>query len=171
MKMMNIKLLLVILPFLILPACSWFGINEDETNVVELATNILKQQQNEHGEPIKVAMPVRINYSISRKAQIDKDLLIEFEIITEKALPILRFAVKTSEGLELDEHTIEPLYQSLKAREVIKAEATVVPLLENKFYLDLYVVTEIGEEKLAKLIKIPIAVGDYSLNNEPPARN
>ena len=153
-----------------LSGCSWFGINEDETNVIELANNMLSEQQNEHGEQKRVALPVRVNYSISRKAQIDKKLRIEFEIITEKALPILRFAVKTSDGLELDDHDIDPLYQSLTARQVIKAEATVVPLEENKFYLDLYVISEIGEEKLARLIKIPIAVGDYSLNNDPPAR-
>jgi len=163
-------LLGVVLPMFILSGCSWFGINEDETNVIELANNLLSQQQDEHGEQKKVAMPVRINYSITRKAQIDKDLIIEFEIITEKALPILRIALKTTDGLELDGHNLEPLYQSLTARQVIKAEATVIPLLENKFYLDLYVITEIGEERLANVIKIPIAVGDYSLNNDPPAR-
>ncbi len=165
------SLLVAVLPLFMLSGCSWFGLGGDETNVVELANNLLKEQQDEHGVQVRVAMPVRVNYSISRKAQIDKDLLIEFEIITEKALPILRFALTTSEGLELDDHDFDPLYESLAARQVIKTEVTVIPLLENKFYLNLYVISEIGEEKLARLIKIPIAVGDYSLNNDLPAQN
>ena len=164
-------LLAVVVALFMVPGCSWFGSNEEESSVIELANNLLKEQQDEHGVQVRVAMPVRVNYSISRKAQIDKELLIEFEIITEKALPILRFALKTSEGLELDDHDFDPLYESLAARQVIKTEATVIPLLENKFYLNLYVISEIGEEKLARLIKIPIAVGDYSLNNDPPARD
>ncbi len=159
-----------IVSLFMLSACSWFGINDDETNVIELANNMLVAQQDEHGEQIKVAMPVRVNYSIARKPQIDKKLLIEFEIIAEKALPILRFALRTTEGLELDDHDIDPLYESLAARQVIKATATVIPLVEDKFYLDLYVISEIGEEKLARLIRIPVAVGDYSLNNDPAPR-
>jgi len=171
MKQINRTLLALILPIIMLPGCSWFGLNEeDQTNVIELANNLLKEQQNEHGEQLRVAMPVRVNYSISRKAQIDKDLVIEFEIITEKAVPILRIGLRTSDGLELDDHNFDPLYQALNARQVIKTEATVIPLSENKFYLDLFVISEIGEEKFARLIKIPIAVGDYSLNNDPPAR-
>ncbi len=158
------------MPLFMLSGCSWFGLNDDETNVIELANNMLKEQQNEHGEQIRVDMPVRINYSITRKAQIDKRMQIEFEIITEKALPILRFALKTTEGLELDGHNISPLYESLTARQVIKTEASVIPLVEDKFYLELYVISEIGEEKLAQLIRVPVAVGDYSLNNDPPAR-
>ena len=163
-------LLALVLPVFMLSGCSWLGLGEDETNVRELANNLLKEQQDEHGVQVRVPMPVRVNYSVSRKAQIDKKLLIEFEIITEKALPILRFALKASDGLELDDHDFDPLYESLSARQVIKTEATVIPLSENKFYLNLYVISEIGEEKLARLIKIPIAVGDYSLKNDLPAQ-
>ena len=139
-------------------------------NNIELANNMLKEQQNEHGEAIRVALPVRVNYSISRKAQIDKDLLIEFEFITEKAVPIVSFAVKTSDGLDLIRHNIRDRYDGLKAREVIKTNVLVVPRSEAKFYVNLYVITEIGEEKLARLIKIPIAVGDYSLSDNPTPR-
>jgi len=154
----------------VLNGCGLFAFYDDDTNVVELAKNILKEQQNEHGEQIRVTMPLRVNYTISRKAEIDKDLLIEFEFVTEKALPIVRFAVKTTDGLDLVKHNIESRYDALKAREVIKSRVIVTPLHENKFYLDLFVITEIGEEKLARLIRIPIAVGDYSLSDHPKGR-
>lgn len=169
MKRLAFLLTLIIATQLMLSGCSLlrFLRNPDDVNVIELANNMLKAQQNEFGEPIKVNVPIRVNYTISEKAQVDKELLIEFEIIAETALPVLRFGLNTSEGLELESHDIDELYEGLKAREIIKAEAFVTPLRENKFYLNVYIISEVGEEKFAKLIKVPVAVGAYSLTDEP----
>jgi len=148
---------------------SWFGSDSDES-VELLAKSLLKDQTDEHGEAKKIELPVRVHYTTTRKPMIDKKQVVEFEFITEEALPILRVAVTTSDGLELTDNNIEPLYETLVARQVIKSDIEVKPTSENKFYINLYVVTEVGEDKRAKHIKIPIAIGDYSLNDDPPPR-
>ena len=102
---------------------------------------------------------------------VDQDLVVEFEFISKQALPVLRLAVTTTEGLELISSNIRERYEDIPVRQVIKRKVIVVPSTEDKFYLDLYVVTEIEEDKRAKHIRIPIAVGSYSLNNDPPAVN
>jgi len=154
-----------------LTGCGIFSFSDgDDINALNLANELLKSQLDEHGEPKKVELPVRVHYTTTEKPMIDQEQMVEFEFITEQALPILRFAVTTSEGLELVDNDIEPLYQQLKAREVIKTQLEVKPTSENKFYINLYVVTEIGEDKRAKHIKIPIAIGDYSLSDDPPPR-
>ena len=148
---------------------SWFE-SEDDVNTLNLAKELLKSQLDEHGEPKNVKLPVRVHYTTTHKPMIDKELLVEFEFITEEALPVLRFAATTSDGLELVDNDIEPVYKTLVARQVIKTDMTVIPTTENKFYINLFVITEIGEDKRAKHIKIPIAVGDYSLSDNPPPR-
>ena len=70
---------------------------------------------------------------------IDEKLLVEFEFITEEALPVLRFAVTTTDGLELTDNDIEPLYSKLIARQVIKSNIEVKPTSESKFYINLFV--------------------------------
>ena len=54
-------------------------------------------------------------------------------------------------------------YLDLQARQSFTKTVIVEPTAENEFYLNMYVVSEIGDEKLARLIKIPIAIGDYAL--------
>jgi hypothetical protein len=168
--MLRLRTFLLIPALLLcLSACGIFSFSDDDdVNALNLAKELLKGQLDEHGEPKKVELPVRINYAISHKPMIDRNMVVEFEIITEQALPILRFAVTTSDGLELVDNEIEPLYRALKAREVIKSEVEVKPTAENEYYINVYVVTEIGEDKRAKLMKIPIAIGDYSLKKPQP---
>lgn len=154
-----------------LSGCGIFSLfADDDVNTLNLANELLKSQLDEHGEPRNIKLPVRVHYTTTHKPMIDKKLLVEFEFITEEALPILRFAMTTSDGLELVDNNVESLYETLVARQVIKADIKVIPTTENKFYINLYVVTEVGEDKRAKHIKIPIAVGDYSLSDNPPPR-
>jgi hypothetical protein len=155
-----------------LSGCGMLSIfsSEDEVNTLNLAKSLLKEQVDEHGEPREVKMPVRVHYTTTRKPMIDHEMLIEFEFITEEALPVLRFAVTTSDGLELVDNDIDPLYSKLSARQVIKSEIEVKPTSENKFYVNLFIVTEIGEDKRARHMKIPIAIGDYSLSDNPTPR-
>lgn len=149
--------------------CSLFSFDDDNVNSLELARELLKGQLNDQGVQKKIELPIRVNYSITRKPEIDEELLIEFEIITEQALPVLRLAVKTDEGLSLVSNSLDDNYKGLKSRQIIKGRVIVIPESENEFYVNLYVVTEIGDDKRARLIKIPIAIGDYSLPEKPSA--
>ena len=88
---------------------------------------------------------------------------IDFEFIAEKAIPVLRIGLSTSDGLDLISSDVSERYLDLKPRQTFTKSVIVEPTAENEFYLNMFVVTEIGEEKLAQLIKIPIAIGDYSL--------
>ena len=154
-----------------LSGCGIFSFSsEEDADVLNIAKSLLKDQTDEHGEPKKVKLPVRVHYIFTRKPMIDEELLVEFEFITEEALPILRFAVTTTDGLELESNNIGVRYEALKARQVIKRKITVTPTSESKFYINLFVVTEVGEDKRAKHIKIPVPIGDYFLSDDPPPR-
>jgi len=153
-----------------LAGCGIFSFDDDNVNALEFAKELLKGQLNEQGVQKKIDLPIRVNYSITRKPMIDEELLVEFEIITEQAIPIVRFAVVTDEGLDLVSNNFEAYYKGLKTRQIIKHRIKVIPTSENKFYISLYVITEIGDDKRARLIKIPVAIGDYSLSDDPAPR-
>lgn len=148
--------------------CSLFS--EEDVSVITDARQLLEEQKDANGDPIEVKLPVRLNYAISKKPMVDQDLEIEFEILTEQPLPILRVGLLPSDGLELVDTDFREKFVDLKIREVINRTATVKPTSENKFYLDVFLITEIGEDKKAKLFRIPIGVGDYSLTDNPEPR-
>ena len=145
-----------------LGACSLFLAEEDES-VLSVAGQLLDAQKDEYGEPRKVELPVRVNYTINHKPVIGQKLEVEFEFIAERPLPLLRIGLTTDEGLELVSSEIREQYRDMPARRVLKKTAVVVPKREDRFYLNMYIVTESGEDRRAKLIKVPIAVGEYSL--------
>ena len=153
-----------------LSGCSLFSFGSDDTNVLEHAKDLLKGQLDEQGVPRKVDLPIRTHYTIAKKPMIDEELQVDFEFMTEQAIPVVRFALTTDEGLELVSSDFEEYYKGLKVRQIIKHSISVLPKNENKFYINLYVVTEIGDDKKAKEIKIPIAIGDYSLKDNPEPR-
>lgn len=157
------QFILTLLVLTSLTGCSLFIGEGDDIDALELAKELLKGQLDEHGVQKNIHLPLRVNYSVSRKPMIDEELTVEFEFIAEQALPVLRFAVVTDDGLELVSNNIRDYYQGVAARQVIKRRIVVVPKSENEFYINLYIVTEIGDDKRARLIKIPIALGDYSL--------
>ena len=150
---------------LMMAGCSLFS--EEDVSVITDARQLLEEQKDANGDPIDVKLPVRFNYTIGKKPMIDRDLEIEFEILTEQPLPVLRVGLVTSDGLELEDTDFREKFVDLKIREVINRYAIVRPTSENEFYLDVYLITEIGEDKKAKLFRIPIGVGDYSLKNNP----
>lgn len=163
---MPIRHILITLFFsLVLTGCSLFS--EEDSNVITDAKQLLEEQKDANGEPKPVKLPVRLNYSITRKPMVDQDLEVEFELLTEQAVPVLRVGLETSEGLKLDDTDFGEKFTELKIREVIHRKATVIPTSENKFYLDVYLITELGEDKKAKLTRIPIGVGVYSLTDNP----
>ena len=66
-----------------LAGCGIFSFSsDDDVNVLNMANSLLKDQTDEHGEPKKVKLPVRVHYTFTRKPMIDEELLIEFEFIT-----------------------------------------------------------------------------------------
>ncbi|MBI1423807.1 MAG: hypothetical protein GC149_10115 [Gammaproteobacteria bacterium] len=142
--------------------------HEEDADALKEAQSLLEAQKDQYGDPIPVHQPLRINYTISRKPQIDRDLRIDFEFIAEKAIPVLRIGMTTSDGLELDSSDVLERYLDVKPRQTFTKTVMVIPRSENEFYLNLFVVTEIGEEKLAKHIKIPIALGEYALKKPTP---
>jgi hypothetical protein len=137
--------------------------HEEDEDVLKVAQSLLAAQKDQYGDPLPVKLPIRINYTVTRKAQIDRDMRIDFEFIAEKAIPVLRIGLTVSDGLKLKSSDEQERYLDLKPRQTFSKTVVVEPTEENEFYLNMFVVTEIGDEKLAKLIKVPIAIGDYSL--------
>lgn len=148
--------------FLLLSSCGLL-IHEEDVDVVKVAQGLLVAQKDQYGDPLPVKLPVNINYTVTRKPQIDRDMQIDFQFIAQKAIPVLRIGLTTSDGLDLISSDVHERYLDIKPRQSFTKSVIVEPTAENEFYLNLYVVTEIGEEKLAKLIKIPVAIGDYAL--------
>jgi hypothetical protein len=146
----------------VLGGCSLLQ-HENDVDVVLVAKQLLTVQTDRYGDPLPVQLPVQVNYTITRKPQIDREMHIDFQFIALKAIPVLRFGFTTSDGLELVSSDVRERYLKLKPRETFSKDVIVEPTAENEFYLNLFVVTENGDEKLAKLIKVPIAIGDYAL--------
>jgi hypothetical protein len=143
---------------------------EQDDNVINDAKQLLEEQKDANGEPRPVKLPVRLNYTVTKKPMIDQDLEVEFELLAERPVPVLRVGLETTEGLKLVDTDFGERFTELKIREVIHRQAVVLPTIENKFYLDVYLITEIGEDKKANLVRIPIGVGDYSLTDNPEPR-
>jgi len=157
--------IIIVIAGLLMSSCSLFY--DEDSSVINDAKQLLEEQKDSNGEPIPVKLPVRVNYMITRKPMVDQDMNIEFELLTESPIPVLRVGLEASDGLELVSTDLGEKFTNLKIREVINRVATVSPKSENKFYLDVYVITEVGEDKKAKLIHIPIGVGVYSLTDDP----
>lgn len=152
------------LVLLLLSGCGLFQ-HEEGVDVIQLAENLLAAQKDQYGDPVPVHLPVRINYSVSHKPQVGREMRIDFEFIAEKAIPVLRIGIGTSDGLELVSSDLLQRYQNIKPRQSFSKSVVVEPQAENEFYLSLYVVSEDGDRRLAELIRIPIAIGDYALKN------
>ena len=159
------RIFLIVILFVFVSGCSWLK-SEEDVDVLAVAQQLLDAQKDENGEPINVKMPIRINYTVDRKPLIDHDVVVEFEFVAEKEIPVLRIGLTTSDGLELDSSDIRERYSDLQPRQTFTESVVVIPKEENEYYLNMFVVTEIGDEKLAKLMKIPIAVGEYSLKRK-----
>lgn len=167
-KSNNAAFIAIVATSLFLGGCGLFV--EADTDVITDAKQLLEEQKDTNGDPIKVKLPVRLNYSISEKQMIDQNLVIDFELLTEQPIPVLRIDLEVSDGLQLVRHNFRERFVNLGIRQVINRKVVVRPLLENKFYLNVYLITEIGEDKKARLLRIPIGVGDYSLTDNPQAR-
>ena len=150
-----------VLPF-ILGGCSLLHPQKDVDDV-QVAQQLLTAQKDQYGDPRPVQLPVQVNYTVSRKPQIGRDMHIDFQFIALKAIPVLRIGLTTSDGLDMISDNVRLRYMGLKSRQTFTRDVVVEPTSENEFYLNLYVVTENGDKKLAKLIKVPIAIGDYAL--------
>ena len=153
--------LVLILGSLLLTACSIF-ISETDEDVLQVAQQLLEEQKDQYGEPKKIALPVRVNYAIHQKPVIKQELEIEFEFLPESNIAVLRLGLTASDGLEIVDGDIGEKYSDLEARQVFKKYVTVIPGEENEFYLNLFVVTEQGEDRRARLVKVPIALGEFS---------
>jgi hypothetical protein len=139
--------------------------HEEDVDVIKVAQGLLAAQKDQYGDPLPEHLPIRINYTVTRKPQINREMQIDFEFIAEKAIPILRIGLTTSDGLKLVSSDVLERYHNIQPRQSFTKSVIVEPTEENEFYLNMYVVTESGDAKLAKLIKIPIAIGDFALKN------
>lgn len=160
--MQGLRSVLICSVLLLLSGCGLLQ-HEEDVDVVKVAQGLLAAQKDQYGDPLPINLPIRINYTVTRKPQIEREMQIDFEFIAEKAIPVVRIGMTTSDGLTLSSSDVLERYLDVKPRQSFSKTVIVEPTEENEFYLNVYVVTEIGEEKLAKLIKIPIAVGDYSM--------
>ena len=160
--MQGLRSVLICSVLLLLSGCGLLQ-HEEDVDVVKVAQGLLAAQKDQYGDPLPINLPIRINYTVTRKPQIEREMQIDFDFIAEKAIPVVRIGMTTSDGLTLISSDVLERYLNLKPRQSFSKTVIVEPTEENEFYLNVYVVTEIGEEKLAKLIKIPIAVGDYSM--------
>lgn len=161
---MKRRVFLIVLLVLTLSACGLFS-HEEDADVIKTAEGLLAAQKDQYGDPLPIHLPVRINYTVSHKPQIGRELRIDFEFIAEKAIPVLRFGFTTSDGLTLVSSDVRERYMNIKPRQSFTKHIVVEPSEENEFYLNLYVITQEGDKELADLIKVPIAIGDYALKN------
>lgn len=161
---MKRRIIIIGLLSLLLSACGLLS-HEEDADVIKTAEGLLAAQKDQYGDPLPVHLPVRINYTVSHKPQINREMQIDFEFIAEKAIPVLRVGVTTSDGLELVSSDVQQRYLKIKPRQSFTKSVIVEPSEENEFYLNLYVISEDGDNKLAELIKVPIAIGEYSLKN------
>lgn len=143
--------------------------HEHDVDVVPAAKQLLIAQRDQYGDPRPVKLPIEVNYTVSRKPQINRDMHINFQFIALKSIPVLRIGFTTSDGLEMISSDVRERYFKLRPRQTFHRNITVQPTAENEFYLNLYVVTENGDKKLAKLIKVPIAIGSYTLKGTKPS--
>lgn len=157
-----LRVLLISLALLVLGGCSLLR-HEGDVDVVQVAKQLLIAQKDRYGDPLPVQLPVQVNYTVTRKPQINREMHIDFQFIALKAIPVLRIGLTTSDGLKLNSSDVHERYLKLKPRQSFSKDVVVEPTAENEFYLNLFVVTENGGERLAKLIKIPIAIGGYAL--------
>jgi len=155
------RILLVSLTALWLTACSLF-MSEIDEDVLVVAHQLLEEQKDDLGQPKEIEMPVRVNYSIHRKPLIAHALEVEFEFLPEQKIPVLRLGVSASDGLEIEAGGTGEKYIDVEARRAIKKQVIVVPTEENEFYLNLFVVTELGTDRRARQVKVPVALGKFS---------
>lgn len=154
--------ILLCISILLLSSCGLLR-HEKDVDVVKVAQDLLAAQRDQYGDPLPVKLPVSINYTVTRKPQVGRDLQIDIQFIAEKQIPVLRIGLTTSDGLDLISTDVRERYLDLKPRQSFTKSVVVEPTQENEFYLNMFVVTEIGEQKLARLIKVPIAIGEYAL--------
>jgi hypothetical protein len=156
----------------LLSACSYFSFFS--TKQGDDAVTIYKQlQEAKENEPATAAapatteFPVRVNYAIKTKMLADHDLEIEIEYLALKALPVLKVGYTTSEGLDLITKTSKLRYQDIQQHQLIQHRIVVVPDEENEYYVNIIMVTEDGDVKTGKQVRIPIALGKFSLQQRP----
>lgn len=160
--MSSLRLTVLYVFLLLLSGCSLLH-SEHDKDVVIVARQLLVAQRDKYGDPIPVKLPLEVNYTISHKPEIRRDMHIKFQFIALSAIPVLRIGFTTSDGLDMVSSDVRERYLGLKARQSFNKDIVVEPTSENEFYLNLFVVTENGGKKLAKLIKVPIAIGDFAL--------
>lgn len=165
MSLLRVAMLCV---FLLLSGCSLLR-HEHDADVVVVAKQLLVAQRDQYGDPLPVKLPVEVNYTVARKPEIRHELHINFQFIALRAIPVLRIGFTTSDGLDLISSDVRERYLDLKPRQSFNRDIVVEPTSENEFYLNLFVVTENGDRKLAKLIKVPIAIGTYTLKGTGPS--
>lgn len=160
--MSTARIVVISLALLAVAGCSLLQ-HEHDVDVVQAAKDLLMVQQDQYGDPLPVKLPIQVNYTVTRKPQIGREMHIGFQFIALKAIPVLRIGLTTSDGLDLISSDVRERYLKLKPRQTFTKDVVVEPTAENEFYLNMYVITANGDKKLAKLIKIPIAIGDYAL--------
>lgn len=166
--MLSPRVVILLLFATLLSACSLLR-HEHDADVVVVAKQLLVAQRDQYGDPIPVELPVEVNYTVVRKPQINRDMHIDFQFVALKAIPVLRIGFTTSEGLDMISSDVRERYLDLKPRQGFTRNIVVEPTSENEFYLNLFVVTENGDRKQARLIKVPIALGTYTLKGTGPS--
>ena len=94
------------------------------------------------------------------------ELEIEFEFIAESNIPVVRIGFETSDGLVLETGPKNLFKENIKAEEVFSLTIVVVPELEEEFDVHLYLYSEDTEDKRAKLLSVPIPVGQYKIESK-----
>lgn len=171
--MRKLSLVFIVLSSWTLAACGIFNFagEDDESDIVEVSKKLLEKQVDKNDEPIKIDFPLRINYSLKTKALLNEDLEIEFEFIAESDIPKVRIAFETTDGLVLVSNDKRIFKDNIKANEVFTYRIIVVPEIEEQFYVHVYAYTIYSgsgdtEEKRAKLLRIPIPVGQYKIESK-----
>ncbi len=156
----------------LLSACSYFSFFSTKQGDDAIAIH-KRLQEARDSDPSTAALspatefPVRLNYSIKSKMLAGHELEIEIEYLALKDINVLKLGYTTSDGLVLQTKGSPLMYQEIKQHQLINHRIVVVPEEENKYYVNIILVVENGEDKSDKKLQIPIALGKYSLKQGP----
>ncbi len=169
---MLIRLMLLLGLASLLSACSYFSFFSTKQGDDAIAIH-KRLQEARDSDPSTAALspatefPVRLNYSIKSKMLAGHELEIDIEYLALKDINVLKLGYTTSDGLVLQTRGSPLMYQEIKQHQLINHRIVVVPEEENKYYVNIILVVENGEDKFDKKLQIPIALGKYSRKQGP----
>lgn len=146
-----------ILAVLTLNACS--SLEQTEQEAIKSIQQLLEKQKAGN-----VEQPLKIRYTVKRKAMKGEKYPILLEYISELDADTLQVLFQPSEDLEIVSGNTRKVFKKMVAGEKRTQRIVVRPLEEGVFRLDLYALMKGGETEVAEHQIILVAAGQPVLS-------